>query len=148
MRLSPKSIFFGLVAFGLPVAVGWTLAGPPKRPSVTSLPTGTGGIGAAPGRTDPDEAVTDVRYQPRQNRNASPSAVASGAPLPSLPAASTAPAVTPSAEPAPTGSAVVDPLPELTAPPVPTPTEVTSEPSPPAPPPAEPSGTGEPSAQP
>ncbi|NMO50154.1 hypothetical protein HH310_02975 [Actinoplanes sp. TBRC 11911] len=136
------------MAFGLPIAVaaGWTLAGPAKRPSAASLPSGAGGIGAAPERTGPDEPITDVPYRARPDRKPSP--VASGAPLPSLAAVSAAPSVTPSAGPAPTGSTEGTPLPELTAPPVPTPTEVTSEPSPPAPPSASPSTSEEPSAQP
>jgi hypothetical protein len=148
VRLSPKSIFFGLVAFGLPIAVvaGWTLAGPTKRPSAASLPSGAGGIGAAPERTGPDQPVNDVPYRGRPDRKPSP--VASGAPLPSLATASTAPTVTPSAGPAPTGTTEGTPLPELTDPPVPTPTEVTTEPSPPAPPTASPSTSGETSAQP
>lgn len=139
------------MAFGLPIAVvaGWTLAGPAKRPSAASLPSGAGGIGAAPERTGPDQPVNDVPYGGRPDRKPSP--VASGAPLPSLTTASTAPTaptVTPSAGPAPTGTTEGTPLPELTDPPVPTPTEVTTEPSPPAPPTASPSTSGETSAQP
>jgi hypothetical protein len=49
VRLSPKSIFLGIVALGLPITVtiGWTFGDPPAGPSVPA-PDGAGGIGGAP----------------------------------------------------------------------------------------------------
>ena len=50
MRLSPKSIFFGLVSLGLPIAVtvGWILGEPAtSQTSAAATPGGAGGIGGA-----------------------------------------------------------------------------------------------------
>ena len=129
MRLSPKSIFFGLVALGLPVAVtiGWQLATPATRSAAVEVPGGAGGLGDAPAR--------HARPAPAA---ASSSSVA---PLPSvMPSISVSPVVSTPAGPlvsthvtsGPTGTATAppteasqDPLPPLTMPPVPTPTDPT-----------------------
>ena len=49
MRLSPKHIFLGIVAFGLPIALttGWAL-GVPTPDGGAGTPQGAAGIGAAP----------------------------------------------------------------------------------------------------
>lgn len=140
MRLSPKSIFFGLVALGLPfaVTVGWTLADRAvTAPPAVAAPAGAGGIGSAPAPAASIEPVTPVDYGNRPPRGTAvrPSASAS-APAALMPSSS-APGGLPSLS--------LSPLPPLTDPPVPTPTTVTSEPpSPSATPPtsATPDPTG------
>jgi hypothetical protein len=135
VQLSPKSIFVGLVAVGLPIAIaiGWNLAGPVRPPAAATLDGGTGGIGAAA----PDEGagdgdpLTSVRYSARPYRPpaTSPSTIAS------LPASATvAPASGSPSSPAapvsgPSSSSSV-PLPPLDNPPVPTPTEIVDVPGP------------------
>jgi hypothetical protein len=141
VRLTPKSIFFGLVALGLPfaVTVGWTLADRAvTAPPAVAAPAGAGGIGSAPAPAASIEPVTPVDYGGRPPRGT--------AVRPSVPAS--APAALPSSS-APGGlpSLTLSPLPPLTDPPVPTPTTVTSEPpSPSATPPAsatpDPTGIG------
>jgi hypothetical protein len=145
VRLSPKSIFFGLVALGLPVAVtiGWQLATPATRSAAVDAPGGAGGLGDAPVRHAPKPAIA-------------PASSSSVAPLPSV-VASVSPAVAvstpvgpvvttgltsapigpPSAAPT---EASQSPLPPLTMPPVPTPTEP-DDPSPSASPSASPTPT-------
>lgn len=152
MQLSPKSIFIGLVAFGLPiaVAVGWTLADP-RQPSAASPGGGTGGIGAAAPEQGAGDGrpVTTVRYSTGPGRpQVSPSAATSAAvPLaPSLsvsPSSSRPPLVN---APIPVQSDSTLPLPPLNNPPVPTPTEIVEEPGPSTSSSGEPSG--DPSAQP
>jgi hypothetical protein len=134
VRLSPKSIFFGIVALGLPfaVTVGWTLGTPGVAPPVASAPGGAGGMGAAPVHTVPSQPVTAVEYSSKPPRPGfSPSAAAaSAAPASVPPPASTEPTTgTPASQP---------PLPALTLPPVPTPTEVSAPPPSPS---ATPSGS-------
>ena len=141
MRLTPKSIFFGLVALGLPfaVTVGWTLADRAvTAPPGVAAPAAAGGMGSAPTPAASIETVTPVDYGNRPPRGTAvrPSASAS------------APAAQPSSS-APGGlpSLTLSPLPPLTDPPVPTPTTVPSEPpSPSATPPAsatpDPTGIG------
>lgn len=54
MRLSPKSVFLGLLLLGLPfaVVVGWQLADrEPATASALYAPAGAGGLGAAPTHT-------------------------------------------------------------------------------------------------
>jgi hypothetical protein len=123
VRVSPKTIFFGLVALGLPFAVtmGWTLA----RPDVTSppsavAPAGAGGMGSAPTRAATTEPATpvDLGSQPPRVTSPAPSASA-GAPV-TRPSSSSATGGLP--------SLTLSPLPPLTDPPVPTPTTVTSTP--------------------
>lgn len=121
MRFSPKSIFVGLVAIGLPIAVtvGWNLATPAKPPSATGASVdGAGGLGTAPERASTSRPDTAVRYPARPAPSASspitaevsrPPLVTGGAP--------TAPAAPPSATP----SSPAPPV--LTLPPVPTPTD-------------------------
>ncbi|WP_433298568.1 hypothetical protein ACQP2F_43800 [Actinoplanes sp. CA-030573] len=135
MRLSPKSIFFGLVAFGLPisVAIGWTLATPPRRPASVGAPAGVGGlgtgggsgaIGTAPrrdggGGAGGSQPLTEVQYSPRP-------AITSTA----VPPAATAPSAAPTATTVPPVVTVTESsLPPLDEPPVPTPTEITTVPS-------------------
>jgi hypothetical protein len=119
VRLSPKSIFFGIVALGLPftVTVGWTLGTPAAVPAAVSAPGGSGTIGAAPQRgvTSPVTAADYAAEPPRDTAST---------------AASTAPVAVPSstAAPADTVTVTLSPLPTLTDPPVPTPTLVTSAP--------------------
>jgi len=127
VRLSPKSIFFGIVALGLPfaVTVGWTLGEPVAAPPpAVAAPAGEGGMGAAPARASTPAPVTPIRYgsRPPRDTSAAPSA------------ASTAPAAEPpdSAPPSGPPTLSLDPLPPLTDPPVPTPTMVTSAPPPPS----------------
>lgn len=124
MRLSPKSVFFGIVAFGLPVAatIGWILGAPATQAPAAGRAiggAGAGGIGAAPAErvsTSKPVAATGTASQP-----ASPSS----APVLILPSSlpgSSAPVV-----PAPVASSSSAPplLPPLTLPPpVPTPTEI------------------------
>lgn len=126
MRLSPKSIFFGLVALGLPVAVtiGWQLATPATRSAAIDAPGGAGGMGVAPARHF-KPATPVVASSAAPVASATPSVIPSLAvstpvgPLASGPLTA-APASTPSAPPT---EASEDPLPPLTMPPVPTPTE-------------------------
>jgi hypothetical protein len=131
VQLSPKSVFFGLLAFGLPIAVtiGWTLAAPARRPSAASVPGGAGGIGAAPERVETAEPVTAVRYSSGPYRPPAASAATSASPPPTTPPTTTSasPAAPPPAAPA-SGPATL--VPPLILPPVPTPTEITTVPGP------------------
>ena len=132
MRLSPKSIFVGLIALGLPFAVtfGWTLGNPftSDKPPSAATPGGSGAIGTAPVKdtTSPRPVWLPGRYEagtPARAATAAPSAppVAPEIASPSSPATAS-----------PGGPLVtVTTLPPLTDPPVPTPTMVTSEPPPP-----------------
>ena len=141
MQLSPKSIFLGLVALGLPiaVAVGWTLATPARKPVEVSAPAGTGGIGAggsdgigkAPRRPGLSQPLTEVQLMPRPVASATlpPVTAPSGAPVPT------------SAAPSAVEASEVSLPPVLNEPPVPTPTEITDVPSPPAAPSATPSAS-------
>jgi hypothetical protein len=133
VRLSPKSIFFGIVALGLPfaVAVGWTLGTPAATNATISAPGGSGTIGAAPARAD-TSPLAGVDYSSKPPRTGGGSA-----------AAAMSPAVVSPSSAAPTASVTISlaPLPVLTDPPVPTPTTVTSEPPSPS---ATPSGSATP----
>jgi hypothetical protein len=141
VRLTPKSIFFGLVALGLPfaVTVGWTLADRTvTAPPAVAAPAGAGGIGSAPAPDASIEPVTPVHYDNRPPR--------ATAVRPSV-SASVPPALPSSSAPGGLPSRTLSPLAPLTDPPVPTPTTVTSEPpSPSATPPAsatpDPAGIG------
>jgi hypothetical protein len=129
VQLSPKSIFFGLVAFGLPiaVAVGWTSATPHRSVSEVSLPGGAGGIGAAPLRAGTTTPVT-ARYSPSPDPSPTASPTPSGKVSPPTHRVSSPPSATPSA---PSTSEPESAWPTLTQPPVPTPTDivVTDDPS-------------------
>jgi len=141
VRLSPKSIFIGLVALGLPIAVtvGWTLATPARKPVEVGAPAGTGGLGAggsdgigrAPRRAGIPQPPAEVRLTPRP---------AASAKLPPVTAPSGVPRPTSAAPSAVEASAVSLP-PVLNEPPVPTPTEITEVPSGPAAPSASPSAS-------
>ncbi|WP_412737698.1 hypothetical protein [Krasilnikovia sp. MM14-A1259] len=125
MRLSPKSIFIGVVLVGLPfaVAAGWALGPSPAGPVPASAPAGNGVIGTAPSRIATPESVTAVEWPERPSRTAAPTvsrtprrAVVS-APVPATsrprrarpsmtvtppaPADPTVPAITASASPSP-----------------------------------------------
>jgi len=144
VRVSPKTIFFGLVALGLPVsvAVGWTLATPARKPAHVGAPAGTGGLGAGAGsggigtapRRAGSQPLTEVQFSPRPP---APSAV--------VPPVATAPSAAPSPTAAAASSAAVEssasPLPTLIDPPVPTPTEITVTPTVTDSPSADPSAT-------
>jgi hypothetical protein len=141
VRLSPKYIFLGIVALGLPFAitVGWMLGAPPSDPNPVSAPAGAGGLGgpdgwgSAPQREGTSAQGTGYDQPARGAR-----------PAPARSAVSTAPATAaPSfAAPGPRETPPLPPLP-LTDPPVPTPTMVTSEPPTPS---ATPSETTSPDA--
>jgi hypothetical protein len=141
VRLSPKSIFFGIVLLGLPLAVaaGWMAASPATRPAADRPIGAAGGIGAAPARglSSRPNAVAD---------HESPAATLSVAPSPTGPAPVPPGAVPVSAGPTATASVSFSPLPTLTLPPVPTPTSVTSSPTDPTsgPPSSAPVESGDP----
>jgi hypothetical protein len=127
VRLSPKSIFFGLVALGLPVAVtiGWQLATPATRSAAVGAPGGAGGLGDAPVHHPKPALVpassSPVAPLPSVGASVSPSVAVSTPVGPVVTGGLTsAPTGTPSAPPT---EASQDPLPPLTMPPVPTPTE-------------------------
>lgn len=132
MRLSPKSIFFGLVALGLPVAVtiGWQLATPATRSAAVDAPGGAGGIGDAPARPTRAVPAAASSSMPSKSPSVAPS-VALSAAAPAFGAPTTAPVTSaPTATPsAPPTEASRDPLPPLTQPPVPTPTDPDPVPS-------------------
>jgi hypothetical protein len=136
VRLSPKSIFFGIISLGLPfaVTVGWILGAPVVNPvAAASAPVGAGGLGAAPSRGSTSRPVTVVEFA---SHPAKPAASVSAVP-PSV-APRSAP---PSAKPVISVSTSVPPV--LTLPPVPTPTEIVSPPDSPS---ATPSGSASPEA--
>ncbi|WP_412753211.1 hypothetical protein [Krasilnikovia sp. M28-CT-15] len=74
MRLSPKSIFFGVLVLGLPfaLAAGWVLGTPAAQPAPASAPAGSGVLGAAPSRAAAPESVTALEWSPRPVRTAAP----------------------------------------------------------------------------
>lgn len=124
MRLSPKSIFFGLVAFGLPVAVtiGWTVASPTRPPAQVGAPGGAGALGAAPARDGAGRPNTTVRYATSPTHTPPPPTPLRPESVAVIPPRTTAPAPTaPTAPPSATPSESTDL--ELTMPPVPTPTD-------------------------
>jgi hypothetical protein len=139
VRLSPKPVFLGLVALGLPfaVTVGWQLAGPQRPPAPISAPPGAGGIGAAPTHAAVSGPVTAVDWSSAAPKSVAATSAGPGAPPPSV--------AVPRPVPPSARTATRQTLPALTLPPVPTPIEITSPPpSPSATPPSsaapEPSG--------
>jgi hypothetical protein len=116
VRLSPKSIFLGIVALGLPLTVttGWMLGGSQDPPSAPS-PGGAGGIGTAPDSGTSIAPVADD-WSPTPPR---PVAVETRDPGRSRGGAT--------ARPSATGRDLPDPT--LTAKPAPEPTEATAEPT-------------------
>ncbi|WIM96120.1 hypothetical protein ACTOB_008280 [Actinoplanes oblitus] len=125
MLLSPKSVFIGVLAVGLPfaVVVGWAL-GTPKAHSVASAEIGgTGGsdaLGVAPPHT-------------RQSPDGHPARPAGGAPSSIVVVSSTVitQTVTVPASATPSAAAATSsPPPILSTPPVPTPTQITGPPEP------------------
>ncbi len=139
MWFSPRSIFFSVVALGLPfaVTVGWTVGTPAPAPPPVSAPDGAGGIGAAP-RKFTAPATSPVLGG--STRPPKPVAVESS--LPGLPGAAVsrgAPSGAPPSAAVPSGS--VDPTLTL-LPPVPTPTSIIT--TPPSPSATVPSASAEP----
>ena len=113
MRLSPRSVFFGLVSFGLPIAVtvGWVLGETEEKPVAERAPAGAGAFGTAPEQPHTSKPLTAVEW----STPATTAPRAAGTTTPSV--AVTSGAVPPTPSP-----------PILSLPPVPTPTMVTSEP--------------------
>lgn len=116
MSLSPKSVFFSIVAFGLPIAVttGWTLGDRPA--AIAPAPAGDGSIGTAPSN--------GVASWARRAGQPAPAARTAGSATP--PSASAVPSATtptgPSPAPADTGPPTGGPTsPAVPNPPVPTP---------------------------
>ena len=142
MRLSPKSLFFGLLIVGLPFAVvaGWTLGAPTVRSAalgVTGDVDGTGGLGAAPVRKG---STPDPVLPPRAAK-----APADPVAAPPTPAGGVTTTVTVVASvPAPVATTTSPP--QLTQPPVPTPTSIDNTPPVPTPTSESPSETPSPSA--
>lgn len=114
MRLSPRSIFFAIVVFGLPVAVpvGWNAgtAPAPRPPSVPERAGAAGGIGDAPPRNAspgpsadqrtprPYGVRVDTTAQPRRRgatASPRPSATATRLPVPTATVTSAPVATTP-----------------------------------------------------
>lgn len=136
-RLSPKPIFFAIVALGLPfaVTVGWNLAEPATTttpPPPAAAPAGAGGIGTAPPRVPTSTPVT-VGYSSRTARAAAGRPASGHGRTTVRPKASS------------TARSPGLPLPTPADPPVPTPTAVTTAPTSPSPTPpvsatAEPTG--------
>jgi hypothetical protein len=117
VRLSPKSIFLGIVALGLPLAVtaGWMLGGHQDPPSTPS-PGGAGGIGTAPDSGTSIAPLAD-EWSPTPARPvAVQTRVPVGRPRGGVPA-----------RPSATSRDLPDPT--MTARPAPEPTEVTAEPT-------------------
>jgi hypothetical protein len=139
VRFSPKSIFVGLLAVGLPVAIaiGWTLGGRAlvTGPAPAAAPGGSGALGTAPAPDTADATATRPVWLPGSydNRPGQPAASA----VPSPPGPGVAPP-TSATTTTPRGPLItLTTLPPLTDPPVPTPTMVTSEPPPPTATPSE-----------
>ena len=138
MRFSPRSIFFSVVALGLPfaVTVGWTLGTPTPAPPAVSAPGGAGGIGAAPPQATTVTTATTATTSPVLDgspRPAKPVAAAVESSLPGRPGPAARTRTAPSDSPPPVIVPSDDsPDPTLTLlPPVPTPTQiVTTPPSP------------------
>jgi hypothetical protein len=136
VRFSPRSIFFSVVALGLPfaVVVGWTLGTPAPAPPPVSAPGGAGGLGAAPPRATTPATSSVIDWSPRP-----PEPVAAESSLLGAPVASTAPSGSVPSVIITSGS----PDPTLTLlPPVPTPTSIIT--TPPAPSATVPSTSTEP----
>ncbi len=133
VRLKPRTVFLGIIAFGLPIALttGWTLAqgGDPADPAA---PGGTGFLGNAP------QVSTPAVPSPLQSPVAEPPLrQVAGRPRPSAPVSG--PAERP--RPVPMTSAP-RPSASFSPPPVPTPTSLSPAPTeepPESPPPAGPS---------
>ncbi len=117
VRLSPKSLFLGIVAFGLPIAVtaGWTLGGEPVPP-VAPAPGGEGGIGTAPVHGTSVPPVGDA-WSPAAPR---PVAVTTRMPTERRRSGATA-------RPSPTDRELPDPT--MTVRPAPSPTDAPVEPT-------------------
>jgi hypothetical protein len=117
VRLSPKSVFVGLIILGLPfaLAVGWRLADHTTASAASPPPTGSGAFGAAPtrARTPASPSIDKVDYWPEVTRPDSTGSSPTPAPRPTTTAPQPTAAVT-----TPAGQ------PTLGMPPVPTPTDV------------------------
>ena len=117
VRLSPKSLFLGIVAFGLPIAVttGWTLGGETAPPAAPA-PGGEGSIGTAPVHGTSVPPVGDV-WSPAPPR---PVAVATRVPTERRRSG-------PAASPSPTDRDLPDPT--MTVRPAPSATDAPREPT-------------------
>lgn len=115
--MSPKSLFLGIVAFGLPIAVtiGWTLGGEPAPPAAPA-PGGEGVIGTAPVHGTSVPPVGDV-WSPAAPR---PVAVTTRVPTERRRSG-------PTARPSPTDRDLPDPT--MTVRPAPTLTDASAEPT-------------------
>jgi hypothetical protein len=127
VRLSPKSVFIGVLAVGLPfaVVVGWALGIPKERAVATAESGGAGGsdaFGVAPLHT----------RQPTDGYSGRPARPADGAPAPVVVVSSTVvtKTITVPASAPPVTVASSSPPPILSMPPVPTPTQITGPPEP------------------
>jgi hypothetical protein len=138
VRLSPKFVFSGIVALGLPFAVtmGWLLGTPAQNLPAASAPGGAGGIGAAPEQVVTSQPVTPARYSSQPPR---PGTAPSSLPTTAM---STAPLIT--ASPSASGYPSSSSPPMLNMPPVPTPTEILNPPPSPSATPSESAPTEEP----
>ncbi|BFU42084.1 hypothetical protein [Krasilnikovia sp. MM14-A1004] len=122
MRLSPKSIFFGVLLLGLPfaLAVGWALGTPAAGPAPVSAPAGSGVLGTAPSRTVTPESVTALEWTPRPVRSTPPRRTARRAAASATESRSPSPGrVEPSRTPPPTPADPSEPPPSPSAPPPP-----------------------------
>jgi hypothetical protein len=83
VRFSPRSVFFTVVALGLPFAIsaGWTLGTPLPVQTPVSAPGSSDGIGAAPPPATTTATSSVVDYAPRRPE---PVAVKSSLPGPSV----------------------------------------------------------------
>jgi hypothetical protein len=133
VRLTPKTIFFGILAVGLPfaVTVGWTLGTPvtSAAPRIDA-PGGAGSLGTAPaprGAAATAGPVAPVDYVAEPKQSPAAASIAPRAITPATTATTGLPTLS------------LSPLPPLTDPPVPTPTDISEPPSPSPTPSTEPS---------
>jgi len=108
VRLTPKSLFFGLVSIGLPFAVtlGWVLGETTTVTPPAATPDGFGGLGTAPER---DKPVNRVDYPERTSGPRPASSTAPVAVPPRTADSSGPPASSGPAEPSPGGPSVSAP---------------------------------------
>ncbi|BCJ43147.1 hypothetical protein GCM10010168_01110 [Actinoplanes ianthinogenes] len=124
MFLSPKSVFIGVIAIGLPfaVVVGWALGTPKARPVATAETGGTGGSDAL--------GVAPPRAKQTDGHPARPADTAPTSPVVVVASTVVTKTVTVPASAPPVTAATSSPPPDLSMPPVPTPTQITGPPEP------------------
>jgi hypothetical protein len=129
VRLSPKSVFLGLIVLGLPfaMALGWRLADHPSTVAALRAPAGSGAFGAAPVQTRTARSAPIARADAWPAEQAPDPTGAAPTPEPHRTATIPPPAATET-----TGATG----PPLGLPPVPTPTDVTSSSASPSPSPS------------